>query len=55
MRKLTTLFTEKPSYMKCGNSVIARITGLKESTVASFKRKAEFKEAKRIYLESIKK
>jgi len=54
MKKLARFFTEKPGYMKCGNSVIAKVTGLKETTIASYKRKSEFKEAKKVYLNTIK-
>lgn len=54
MKKLARLFTDKPGYMKCGNLKIARLTGLKESTIIRYKNSAEYQESKRNYLNSIK-
>lgn len=49
MKTLTTFLSNNPSYVKCGNTRIAKRTGLKESTVAKFKKTAAFMELAKSY------
>lgn len=43
MKTLTNFLSINPGYLKCGNAAIAKATGLKEKTVAKFKRTQIFK------------
>ena len=53
MKKLVKFFNTTPSYLKCGNSVIAAKTNLSEKFVAKFKTTKEFKALKRMYINTI--
>lgn len=54
MKTLKKLFTENPGYTKWGNARIAKVTGLKETTVSSYKRTMEFKAIKSEYITKCK-
>ena len=49
MKTLKKLFTAKPSYLKWGTARLAKLTGLQEKTIESFKKKPEYKELKDNY------
>lgn len=54
MKKLAELFTSNPGYMKCGNERIAKITGLKETTIKRYKSSSEYREMKTLYISGLK-
>ena len=49
MKTLINFLSNNPSYVKCGNTRIAKRTGLKESTVAKFKKTIMFQELAKNY------
>ena len=49
MKTLTTFLSTNPSYLKCGNERIAKATGLKETTVARFKKGTMYAEMSKNY------
>ncbi len=49
MKTLTAFLSSNPSYVKCSNSRIANRTGLKEATVARFKKGQMFAELNKNY------
>lgn len=53
MKSLLKLFSEHPGYTKWGNTRIAELTGLKEKTISSFKRTAEFRDLKKTYISKL--
>jgi hypothetical protein len=55
MKTLITFFNTKPSYFKVNNTMVSAKTGIKESTVAKFKKTSEYRLMRAIYLNSLKK
>ena len=49
MKTLTTFLSNNPSYIKWGNERLAKRTGLKESTIAKFKKTTLFQEMSKSY------
>ena len=49
MKTLINFLSNNPSYVKCGNTRIAKRTGLKESTVAKFKKSPMYQELAKNY------
>jgi hypothetical protein len=49
MKTLINFLSSNPSYVKCGNNRIAKRTGLKESTVAKFKKSSIYQELAKNY------
>ena len=54
MKTLKRFFIKNPGYTKWGNARIAKVTGLKETTVSSYKRTMEFKAIKSEYITKCK-
>jgi hypothetical protein len=52
MKTLSKFLADNPSYVKCSNERIAKRTGLKESTVARFKKGQMFAEMNSNYRNS---
>jgi|LakMenEpi03Aug12_release.lakeMendotaPanAssembly.Ray.scaffolds.fasta_scaffold1151752_1 hypothetical protein len=53
MKTLKVLFTKNPGYTKWGNSRIAKITGLKETTILKYKTTEEYRNLKRNYISTL--
>lgn len=49
MKTLQYFLSNNPSYIKWGNERLAKRTGLKESTIAKFKKTSLFKEMNAAY------
>lgn len=53
MKTLTKFFQTNPSYFKCGTATISSRVNLAQSTVLRFKRTAQYKDMKKLYISSL--